>query len=100
MRLEVLAAAVLALLAVGCDPNSPTASTIPRERALERAQRSATRHGYNLDKYTLSEFGEELSKDEREWVFAYECKPVPALGCHFLVVVDRSTGATRVIPGE
>ena len=100
MLLKVTVATVLIALATGCNISSPSTAKISREKALELAQQSAMRHGYNLDKYMLSGFNEEISKEEKEWSFLYQCKPITVPGCHFLVIVDPSTGATRVIPGE
>jgi len=97
MRLETFFALFI-VVATGC--SQPAEGLISRDRALALAQRAAAQHGYDLDKYILSDFGEELTKEEKEWAFAYHCKPVPAPGCHFLVVVDRSTGEADVLPGE
>ena len=72
-----------------------------RERALQLAQVAAKGHGYNLAKYELSTFGNEVNEKNDEWLFVYNCSPGPIPpGCFFMVAVNRSTGSAEVSPGE
>lgn len=77
-----------------------TESLMTREQGLAIARKAATAHGYDLGRYSLDTFGREQSKNGGEWMFAFLCKPVPAPGCTFMVVVDRQTGITKVFSGE
>ena len=80
----------------------PSSSThVSRERALQLAQVAAKDHGYNLAKYELSTFGNEVDEGNNEWLFVYNCSPAPPPpGCFFMVAVNRSTGSAEVYPGE
>ena len=72
-----------------------------RIAALEIGRKAAAASGYDLAKYKLDTFGNELTEDQSEWVFGYLCSPgPPPPGCNFLVVVDRTTGKATVYPGE
>ena len=74
---------------------------IPRDKALEIGKLAATKYGYDLTKYELETFGEELSTKNDAWMFVFMCKPTPAPpGCHFMVVVNRQSGVSEVFPGE
>jgi hypothetical protein len=74
---------------------------ISREKALEIGKLAATKYGYDLTKYELDTFGEELSTKNDAWMFVFMCKPTPApLDCHFMVVVNRQSGVSEVFPGE
>ncbi|NOT86549.1 MAG: hypothetical protein HOP03_00030 [Lysobacter sp.] len=97
MRLIFLILLLIVSL-VGCDRRLNR--EITREDALKIAHSAAKKHGYDIDEYMLSDFAEELSQDKKKWMFLFLKKPVPALGNQFVVVVDRSTGVTHVIPGE
>ncbi|WP_157476208.1 hypothetical protein [Lysobacter sp. Root690] len=80
--------------------SGPAEGLMTREQALPIARKAATAHGYDLERYSLDTFGNELSEDGGEWMFGFLCKPVPPPGCMFLVVVDRRTGIAEVFPGE
>ena len=102
MRTFVFALAVATLL-VACRPEPTAGSLGPLSRvaALEISRKAAVTSGYDLAKYKLDTFGNELSQDQSEWLFVYLCSPgPPPPGCHFLVVVDRNTGKATVYPGE
>ena len=72
-----------------------------REQGLDRAREVAKEDGRDLARYELDTFGDELTEDRSEWMFVFQCKPMPAPpGCHFMVVVDRRTGDARLFPGE
>jgi len=102
----MLRTAVLLLIAIisfACTPK-PNERTegrlLSREKGMAVAAQAAKAHGFVLSEYYLDTFGEQLSADGSEWLFVYNCQPVPAPGCHFMVVVNRHTGQTKVFPGE
>jgi len=81
--------------------NTPHDGLITREQGLARAREVAKSDGRDLARYELDTFGNELTADHSEWLFVFQCKPRPAPpGCHFMVVVDRRTGDTRLFPGQ
>ena len=87
----------------GCRSNVlvPQIELVERQEALNLSREAAISSGYDLSKYQLGTFGEELSKDKLQWLFHYLCSPFPPHpGCEFLVVVDRRTGKTEIYPGE
>ena len=102
LRLFLFALVAAALLqACRQEPLARSTAAMSRTAALEIARKAAAANGYDLAKYKLDTFGKELSEDQSEWVFGYLCSPgPPPPGCHFLVVVDRSTGKTTVYPGK
>jgi hypothetical protein len=91
-----VATATWLVAASGCSSPAQQGTPAPmaRAEALEVARQAAVGHGYDLDKYKLDAFGEELSEDKKSWVFVFLCKPVPPPGCYFMVTVDRATGTT------
>ena len=102
LRLLLLALAVV-LLFSSCDSKSHAsgAETVTQAKAIEISRKAAAASGYDLAKYKLDTFGNELSEDRSEWLIGYLCSPgPPPPGCHFLVVVDRKTGKATVYPGE
>src|SRR5687767_7444584 len=91
---------VVTLALCGCS-GAEKGAPIGLDRAIELSREAATKHGYDLAKYTLDTFGDPKAGGEGEWLIGYICHPgPPPPGCHFLVVVDRTTGAAKVIPGE
>jgi len=96
-RGAILAAALSLCACSGAETVAP----LSLERAIELSREAATKHGYDLTKYTLDAFGDPKAGGEGEWFIGYICHPdPPAPGCHFLVVVDRTTGSAKVVPGE
>jgi hypothetical protein len=94
----ILGCLLAAISAAGCNDAGPRNNT--REQALKIAERTAERSNIQLSEYSLSTYGEPLTEDGRTWLFLWECKPVPPPGCHFLVSVDRTTGAAELHRGE
>lgn len=74
-------------------------SSISYERAVEISRDVASQSGYDLDRYALDTFG-DAGADSTKWLVVYHCKPVPAPGCSFMVVVDRASGESELFPGE
>lgn len=80
--------------------DTPRDGLMNREQGLARAREVAKSSGRDLARYELNTFGDELTEDRSEWVFIFQCKPIPPPpGCHFMVVVDRRTGDARLFPG-
>ena len=72
-----------------------------RRDALVIAEKEAKAQGIDLKGYKLSKFPAELNADRSEWMFYYQCSPGPAPpGCFFWVVVNRTTGVAKYLPGE
>ena len=77
------------------------ASRLSREEAQVVARNAAQKQGIDLTKYVARAYSRELSKDEKEWTFLYECKQSDRPpGCFFWVIVDRDSGVARIWPGE
>ena len=100
---SVLAVASPALLA--CPPDSSPQPKgrlhLSRNEALQRAKVAAREHGFELSNYVLDTFGGSGKLNGEEWLFSFVCKPPESRppGCEFLVVVNRGTGETKVMPG-
>ena len=79
------------------------AQKLTRSAALNLARAAAQKHGYDMSKYVLDTFGGsgKLNASGTEWLFGFACSPPETRppGCDVLVVVNRSTGETKVIPG-
>lgn len=90
------------MLLVACKPHGDTHSQrlLDRAEALKISRVAALAKGYDLERYQLQTFGQELSQDKEEWLFGYAQNPSPPPGGMFLVVVDRRTGKAEVYPGE
>ena len=102
LRFLLFALGVAAVLAA-CRPETIASSPAPMSRAaaLEISRKAATASGYDLAKFKLDTFSNELSEGQAEWRFGYLCSPgPPPPGCHFSVVVDRTTGKATVHPGQ
>jgi hypothetical protein len=97
-RNPILGCLLAATSSAGCHGSIP--GGITREQALKIAEHTAERSNIQLSKYSLSTYGEPLTQDGRTWLFLWECKPLPPPGCHFLVSVDRTTGAADLHRGE
>ena len=95
-RGKLIAVTTVCLIACAAPPNDPL---ISYERALEISRATAKSSGYDLNEYTLDTYGDPSAAGEGEWLIGYNCEP-PGPGCHFLVVVDRTDGSSRIIPGE
>ena len=97
--LRILAVAIIGLAARSSFADTPQG--LSRKDALDIVVSSARAHGYVLKDYKLSTFPRELSKDEKEWTFYYECTPPPVRpGCFFFVTVNRVSGIATFMPGE
>jgi hypothetical protein len=96
-RLGSIAALVVCLCAcTGSDSNE----SLSYERAVAISRDAATKHGYDLSKYTLDTFGDPKGAGDSTWLIGYKCQPdPPPPGCGFLVAVDRKSGEAKVMPG-
>jgi hypothetical protein len=97
MMLRMRSVALPLIVSVSVWSGDLSAANLSRTEALAVAERAAGDRGVDVNDYVLSETGKELSDDDQEWSFLYQCKPVtPSLGCHFLVIVNRVTGAAEI----
>ena len=81
--------------------NMHSAEYLSRDKALAVAREGIQKQGIDIAKYKLNPFKKELGNDGKEWMFLYECKRQPSPpGCFFWVLVDRTSGNVKVMPGE
>lgn len=101
---KVFAAVALSMLLAACSPTAqPDAAhsgLITENEALTISRKAALDAGHDLERYHLDTSGDRTGGDDKEWLFVYLCKPVPPPpGCSFMVVVDRRSGASRIVQG-
>jgi hypothetical protein len=110
---KIFLAFSLIISATGCRPETSAkpadvqtanpalhSQPISRAEGLRLAEFAARRNGYDLSRYKLDTFGNELSQDHTKWVFVYLLKPAPPPGGFFMVLINRRTGAAEISPGE
>jgi len=79
------------------------AKKLSRSKALELARTAAQAQGFDMSKYVMDTFGGSGKvTPDGEWLFDFACSPPETRppGCDVLVAVNRSTGETKVMPGE
>jgi hypothetical protein len=90
---------VAVLTLCGCS-DGESVQPLSYARAVELSREAAAKYGYDLSEYAVDTVRDPKAGGEAEWLILYKCRPDPAPpGCHFMVVVDRKTGSTKVLPG-